>query len=159
MFKNANSSADRNESNLEIDLGGDDIGAEGNEEEDDGEGDADSNGEGDDTDDGAGAGAGEGKGEAQLHGGDNINVDCIMSTTGKKIKCRLAAVNQLCFVDVNAKGREILEKMNPAVTRFRKRKRSDRKNQFLESVFDDYNAVDDNECVDLAFSRFLNKLN
>ena len=92
LFKNANSRADRNESNLEINLGGDDIAAEGNKEEDDGEGDAEGNSKGDDTDDGTGAGkgesegAGEGEGEAQLHRGDNNNVDCIISTTGKKIQ-------------------------------------------------------------------------
>ena len=68
-------------------------------------------------------------------------------------------VNKLCFVDVNAKGRAILERLNPAVTRFQKCERSIRKNQFLESVFNEYNALNANECVELAFNRFLNGVN
>ena len=82
-------------------------------------------------------------------------------TTGRKIKCKLAAVNELCFADVNAKGRESLERLNPEILRFRSNKRNTRNNEFLESIFEEYKTTNanKNDSVDNAFDQFLNKVN
>ena len=77
----------------------------------------------------------------------------------RKIKCKLAAVNELCFTDVNVKGCESLERLNPEISRFCKDKKNSRKNEFLVSIFGEYRMTNANDSVHNAFDRFLNKVN
>ena len=56
---------------------------------------------------------------------DGRNAEFINGATRIKVKCRLANVNELCFVNIRAKGRELLEKANPFITRFRNRKQNE----------------------------------
>ena len=56
---------------------------------------------------------------------DERNDEIMDGATRVKVKCCLANVNELCFINIRAKGRQMLEKVNPFVTRFRKGKRTE----------------------------------
>ena len=56
--------------------------------------------------------------------GDNRNIEIVNGATKKKLKCCLTNVNELCFVNIQMKQRELLEKANPYITRFRKGKQT-----------------------------------
>ena len=43
------------------------------------------------------------------------NAEIINGATKAKVNCRLANVNELCFINIRAKGRKMLEKTNPFI--------------------------------------------
>ena len=93
---------------------------------------------------------------------NNINddnaVECIVGLTKRKINCRLAKVNELCRTNISLKGREMMEKANPKVMRFRKTKQNQRMNEFYKALHLEYVNAYSNECVTNAFSCLNNKL-
>ena len=78
--------------------------------------------------------------------------------TKVKVKCRLANVNELCFINIRAKGRKLLEKANPFVTRFRKGKQTERMGRFYKQVHDECTAENGNDLIQVAFNRLQNRV-
>ena len=93
---------------------------------------------------------------------DNSNdedaVECFVGSTKRKINCRLAKVNKLCLTNIHLKGHEMMEKTNPKIMRFWKKKRNDRMNDFFKGVHSEYVKGDSNKCVKNAFSQLENKI-
>ena len=89
---------------------------------------------------------------------DDDAVECIVGLTKRKINCRLAKVNELCLKIISLKGREMMEKANTKVMRFRKTKQNQRMNEFYKALHLEYVNAYSNECVTNAFSCLNNKL-
>ena len=160
IFENASRLADNNDSNSEIDMsinnGGEFVVNGVNQDhlgDGDGIDDADANVEVADNENGDN----DKDEDCSDDKADNRNVDIVNGTTKKKIKCRLANVNKLCFVHIQMKGRESLEKANPYITRFRKGKQIERMGRFYKTVHDECMSDNGNELIKNAFERLQNK--
>ena len=84
---------------------------------------------------------------------DGRNTEIINGATQVKVKCRLANVNKLCFVNIIAKGFELLEKANPFITQFRKGKGNEQMLKFYRQVHDGCTAGTGNDLIQGAFNR------
>ena len=88
---------------------------------------------------------------------DGRNVEIVNGATNRKFKCHLANVNELCFVNIRMKGRELIQKANPYVTRFKKGKRNERMGAFYKTVHDECMSENGNDLIGNAFDRLRNK--
>ena len=83
--------------------------------------------------------------------------DVIVATTQCPLKVRLAAVNKLCFKDLTFKGRKIMERRNPEVTRHNCWERLLRKMNFYATVHANLQSTTDSEDVfEKLFDRLIN---
>ena len=95
--------------------------------------------------------------DGEHHQGDNVGSnEVIVGSTQRPISIHLANVNELCFIDIEATGRRILECRNPKVIRFNCHEQGKRKLNFYSEVH--ANLERSNEGDDIfksAFSRFI----
>ena len=64
----------------------------------------------------------------------------------------------LSFINIRAKGCELLEKANPFITRFRKGKRNKQMGKFYKQVHDKCTAGNRNDLIQDAFNRLRNRV-
>ena len=154
IFENASHPADNNNSNSEIDMsinnGGEFI-VNGVNQDHLGDGD-----DRDDADANVKVGDNENGDEDEDCSDDNVdnrNIEIVNGATKNKIKCCLVNVNELCFVNIRMKGRELLEKANPYITRFRKGKQNEGMGTFYKTVHDECMSNNGNDLIQNVFDR------
>ena len=160
IFDNANRPADADESNTVIDMtfnsGGDFV--------------VNGINQGRGADDGDNGGLGDGNideheinldndDDEELEANDDErNTERINGGTKAKVNCHLVNVNELCFINIIAKGCKMLEKANPFVTRFRKGKRTEQMGKFYKEVHDECTSENGNDLIQNAFNRLRNRV-
>ena len=84
--------------------------------------------------------------------------EIVVGTTKRRLRCHLANINDLCFIDIAAHGRAMIEKENLMVTRCRKGKRNTCMIKFYEKVYDKSTTTDGVDVIETMFDHFRNKL-
>ena len=89
---------------------------------------------------------------------NEVTDSVIVGSSGKNVKASLATVNDLCFVDIMTVGREMMERANPMMTQFKKKKRVERMVDFYEKIFDKCTKNLGDDVIDCMFERFKNQI-
>ena len=89
---------------------------------------------------------------------NEVTDSVIVGSSGKNVKASLATVNDLCFVDIMTDGRQMMERANLMMTRFKKKKRVERMVDFYENVFDECTKNSGDDVIDCMFERFKNQI-
>ena len=82
----------------------------------------------------------------------------IMGTTKRHLRCRLENVNELCFINIVAHGRGMMEKENLMITRCRKGKRNTCMIDFYKNVYKESTTNTGVDVVQTTFDNFRNKI-
>ena len=89
---------------------------------------------------------------------DMHNSEIVVGTTKRHLRCHLANVNKLGFIDIVAHRRALIEKENLMVTRCRKGWRNTRMIEFYKKVYEESTTTEGVDVIETMFDRFKNNI-